>query len=148
MEKIGYIQKYFGKKVYLPKEKSVYKFSKSSIAKLKTCHPLLQVIAMVAIKEIDFVVVCGTRTKEEQAKAFAGGFSKVKYPNSKHNHLPSLAMDLAPYKDGGIPWNDSKAFDALAAIIVRIAKENATPLVWGGSWKKFPDKPHFELSIK
>ena len=154
---MGWVQKYFGIKVYFVKEDSMYKFSKASIAKLKTCHPLLQVIALEAIKEIDFVVIEGARTTAKQQEIYkigrrgVAGEKPVTWidgitKKSKHNHTPSLAMDLAPYIDRKIPWNDTKAFDALAAVIMRIAQENATPLVWGGSWKRFKDRPHFELS--
>jgi len=129
------------------------KFSKQSTAKLKTCHPLLAVIALEAIEEMDFVVLCGHRTPAEQQELYKQGRATkgrivthvdgIK-KKSKHNYLPSLAMDLAPYP---IDWNDLERFKKLADIIMRIAKENATPLEWGGAWK-MKDYPHFQLGIK
>ena len=72
-------------------------FSKTSLKRLETCHTHLQLIANEAIKYTDFSIVTGERTKEEQDDLFYRGFSKVKYPNSKHNTSPSLAVDIAPY---------------------------------------------------
>ena len=37
------------------------------------------------------------RTKTEQDELFAKGKTKLKYPESKHNRDPSLAIDIAPY---------------------------------------------------
>lgn len=130
-----------------------YKFSKRSIERLKTCHPLLAVIALEAIKEMDFVVICGHRTPEEQQALYAQGRTKAGRivtnidgvtKKSQHNLKPSLAMDLAPYP---IDWNDIERFKKLGALIKRIAKENATPISWGGSWK-MKDYPHFELKAR
>jgi peptidoglycan LD-endopeptidase CwlK len=127
------------------------KFSKKSLEKLATCNHLLQYVANKAIEEIDFVVVCGHRGKEEQNKAYAMNNSGLMYPHSKHNQLPSLAMDLAPCKvvDGKttIDWNDIKAFQDLAKIIKRIADDQHIPIEWGGDWRGRKDMPHFQLNL-
>jgi len=52
-------------------------------------------------------------------------------------------MDLAPFP---IDWNNLDRFAELAKVIKRIAKENNTPLEWGGDWKNFKDYPHFQLT--
>jgi len=54
-------------------------------------------------------------------------------------------MDLVPYKNGKLDWDDLGAFAALAKIIKRIADENKTPVTWGGSWRRYPDYPHWQL---
>jgi len=128
------------------------KFSEASKAKLKTCHINLQVILLEAIKEADFVILCGTRTVEEQQKLFAqgrtapgkivtwiDGVSK----KSNHNYSPSLAVDIAPYP---IDWESLQRFKDLAKIVKRIAMENSIELRWGGDWTKNKDYPHFELA--
>lgn len=124
-------------------------FSKKSLERLATCHDDLQVVCHAAIKEMDFMVVCGHRGEADQNKAFAEGKSKLKYPDSKHNKTPSLAVDLAPVKlvDGKtiIDWNDIEAFRKLAVILLHIAGGRGIPLIWGGHWVKFKDYPHFEL---
>lgn len=121
--------------------------SKNSIAKL---HPKLRAIVEEAIDEIDFKVLDSTRGRAAQTKAFMQGNSKAKFGQSAHNYVPAIAMDLfpAPYD-----WNNIAAFDRLAKVIMRIAKEHGTPIRWGGDWNMDGDKtksdawdkPHFEL---
>ncbi len=118
-------------------------FSKLSLERLATCHPLLQDVARAAIKRVDFLVACGRRGEQEQNEAFARGFSKLKFPNSKHNKTPSLAMDLVPWP---VDWNDVKRFEALAKIVKEEAAKLGVAISWGGDWKKFRDRPHYELS--
>ena len=65
------------------------KFSKISRQKLDTCDPRLIQICEAAIKRMDFAVICGHRDKKAQDEAFKGGFSKLKFPRSKHNKMPS-----------------------------------------------------------
>ncbi|MGN7774019.1 hypothetical protein [Phyllobacterium sp. 22552] len=65
-----------------------------------------------------------------------------------HNYVPAIAFDLfpAPYD-----WNNTKAFNDLADVVMRIAKAKGTPLRWGGDWNMDGnkttsdawDKPHF-----
>lgn len=73
------------------------KFSKRSLGNLASVDPRLVAIAEEVIKHFDFVVICGHRNKADQEKAYKGGFSKVRWPNSKHNKSPSLAIDCYPY---------------------------------------------------
>jgi peptidoglycan L-alanyl-D-glutamate endopeptidase CwlK len=56
------------------------------------------------ILEYDNTIVDGYRGKKEQNEAFERGDSQVKYPNSKHNSIPSEAVDSAPYEVNGIDW--------------------------------------------
>ena len=96
----------------------------------------------------DITILCGSRNKEEQDAAYAAGNSKLKYPNSKHNKTPSLAVDVAPYP---IDWKDIAAFKELGALVksvwstMSITEKAGYQLSWGGDWEKFKDMPHFEL---
>lgn len=133
-------------------EKGMYKFGQRSLDNLNTCHPLIQEILHEAIKITDFSVIKGYRGEEEQNKAFADGASKLKYPNSKHNTKPSLAVDIAPFP---IDWNDIERFAYLAGIIRGIAHEKGIRIRQGCDWgmdgnirspdQRFYDWPHFEL---
>lgn len=116
-------------------------FSKRSSEKLDTCHKDLILICSKAIEIYDFSVLCGYRNKEEQAEAFKKGYSKVNYPLSRHNHLPSNAIDLAPYP---IDFKDINRFYKLAGIIKAIAYLKGIKIKWGGEWT-FKDYPHFQL---
>lgn len=123
------------------------KFSDRSLARLNSCDVRIQNVLKEAIKYSDFTVLCGYRNKEEQDKAYAEGNSGVKFPNSKHNVLPSIAVDIAPYP---IDWADRVRFIQLAALVLEIASVQGVKLRWGGNWKtrgvsNLMDMPHFEL---
>ena len=95
----------------------MYTFGKSSTEKLLTCRNELQVVAHEAIKLVDFSIIHGYRTQEQQDLIYAQGLSKAKYPNSKHNTNPSDAFDFMPYP---VDWKDTKQFSYIAGIIVGI----------------------------
>lgn len=113
------------------------KFSKRSLTQLATCHPDLVRIAEELIKEMDVVVLCGHRGQKAQDDAFNRGTSKLRYPKSKHNKLPSLAMDLAPYP---INWEARAKFLDMRERVRAIAKRLGIPVRFI-SW----DLPHIEL---
>jgi len=81
----------------------MYKYSKSSLNKLKTCHDDLQEIFKDAIRIYDITVISGHRGKKGQNELYKEGFSRVKFPDSKHNRVPSRAIDAAPYP---VNWKD------------------------------------------
>ena len=125
-------------------------FGKSSRERLSQVHPDLVEVLEEAIKHYDFAILCGHRGKEEQDKAVAEGKSKSPWPTSKHNSLPSMAVDVAPYP---IDWSDSGAFGHLAGFIEAIALQKGVKIRWGGDWNRngrtkdesFMDLPHIEL---
>ena len=98
----------------------MYKFSKTSLSRLETCHPDLQVLCHEVIKYYDITVVCGHRGQAEQDYAYMTGKSKVKFPNSKHNGYPSMAVDLVSYEKSGVDWGDRQAI-YLAGWVMGIA---------------------------
>lgn len=125
-------------------------FSKASEDKLKTCHPDLQIILRTVIQDFDFSVIFGHRTKEEQDALFAQGrdmpgkiVTNKRFPDSKHNAMPSLAVDVAPYP---IDWDDENRFHELAGRILEAAALMAIVVIWGGNWKSPHDLGHFELA--
>lgn len=125
-------------------------FGATSLKKLSECHPDLQKVCRKAIEIMDFTVLCGHRGKADQDKAIEAGASKVKYPKSKHNLYPSVAVDLAPYP---VNWDDLYKFYLLAGVILAVAHSLDIKLRWGGdfnmNWdlgdQKFIDLPHFEV---
>lgn len=133
-----------------------HKFGRHSLARLSTCHQDLQHVLTEAIATgPDFTVLCGHRGKAEQDAACAAGLSKTPFPTSRHNSLPSMAVDIAPYP---VDWNDYDRFRALADHILLTAARLGVPLRWGGDWdgdgktrsdgdtdERFVDLPHFEL---
>ncbi|WKT59121.1 hypothetical protein Q2E61_09290 [Microbulbifer thermotolerans] len=127
-----------------------YSFGEVSQSKLATCHEDLQRLLNEAIKVVDFSVICGHRGEAEQTAAVRAGASKVQYPNSKHNSLPSLAVDIAPYP---IDWNNAERFAHLQGVVRGIAHVMGIKIRLGGDWdmdgditdQKFTDWPHIEL---
>jgi hypothetical protein len=130
----------------------MYSFGDSSQARLDTCHPLLQEICEEAIKYIDFSVICGHRTEEAQTQAVLDKASKVNFPDSKHNSMPSMAVDVAPYP---IDWDNNTRFAHLIGLIRGIAAMKGIKIRTGSDWDsdgditdhKFMDWPHFELIL-
>ena len=119
---------------------------------LDECHPMLQKLFEEAIKHYDCSITCGHRNKEDQDALFDQGRSQVRYPQGKHNHIPSLAVDVAPYP---IDYEDRERFYFLSGLIKGIAAMMDIPIRWGGDWdsdmefddQKFDDLPHFELNL-
>jgi hypothetical protein len=126
------------------------KFGKTSKKRLATCDQRLQDVFNEVVKTYDCSILCGTRSKEDQDKAYYDGRSKLKYPQSKHNTNPSIAVDVAPYP---INWNDLGGFYMFAGYVIRVAEEMGITLRYGGDWdgdkktvdQTFNDLPHFEL---
>ncbi len=124
-----------------------FQFGSRSVARLNLCHRDLQMLAeaVIEVSPEDITVVTGSRGEEAQDKAYNEGHSKVKYPHSMHNIQPSMAMDLAPWIDGKIPWEDIESFKRLGVLVKSEAKRLKINIRWGGDWVTFKDYPHFEL---
>ena len=103
----------------------------------------------------------GHRSTTRQKKLFDAGKSKIDGINrlGKHNHNPSLALDIASYVNGRISWDISTLFylgGIFRSVATRLLEEGAIlhALRWGGNWdgdgeiitdQRFVDLPHFEL---
>lgn len=127
-------------------------FGEISQKRLAECAKPLQDIANEVIKTFDFTILCGHRGELEQTKMLKEGKSTLSYPNSKHNQMPSIAIDVAPYP---IDWNDKERFFLLAGLFFATANAKGIVLRWGGDWncnwnfedQTFDDLPHFELVL-
>ena len=138
-----------------------YAYSETSLARLHTCHPDLVLIWTTLAKYVNCSVFCGHRTEEDQNSAHDAGLSQLRWPDSKHNAYPSMAIDSGPYfpELRNTNWDDYKAFAVFAGHVLLIARQlynegKIQHLVrWGGDWdmdgrtddQTFDDLPHFEL---
>jgi peptidoglycan L-alanyl-D-glutamate endopeptidase CwlK len=131
-----------------------YKFSDKSISKLSTCDVELQRLFREVIKHIDCTVIEGHRGEDKQDEYYRTGLSKVRYAGSKHNTMPSRAVDVAPYVVGvGIPWDDIEYFYNFAGFVKGVASQLGIKIRSGLDWdldnnlgdQTFMDGPHFEL---
>jgi hypothetical protein len=132
-------------------------FGKKSTNLLNTCDDRWIKILQEVVKYYDCTIITGHRGKEEQNKKYDEGISELRWPNSKHNTYPSLAVDVAPWpipKDWGEKeWKERTKFYELKAIIFYEAAKQGVKIRWGGDWNenydytdnKFDDLVHFEL---
>jgi peptidoglycan L-alanyl-D-glutamate endopeptidase CwlK len=103
------------------------------------------------VEVIDITVLVGHRTQADQDEAYNTKRSQLQWPDSKHNQLPSKAIDISPYP---IPkdW-DPKGFIYVAGVVKAEAHHMGLRVRWGGDWdedddltdNRFNDYVHFEL---
>ena len=131
-------------------------FSKVSKAKLATCHPELQLLFNEVIKTHDCTITQGFRGKFDQDLAFEHGFSKLRWPKSKHNRTPAMAADVIPWP---VDYNDRPRFIEFAKFVLVTAKQlkgngkMKFDVIWGGDFNNngnlsddtFCDYPHYQL---
>ena len=129
------------------------KFSATSKRRLASCDLRLQYLFNNIIREYDCTIIDGHRPKARQDRLFELGRSRARFPNSKHNSKPSMAVDVVPYIKGtGVSW-DSKQCAHFAGYVQAVASVLDTKIRWGGDWdgdhnlndQKFNDMVHFEL---
>src|SRR5688572_2260859 len=122
----------------------------SSERRLQQTHPALAaairgMITDLAAKGMVVEVVQGLRTFAEQDDLYAKGRTKpgaivTQARGGESNHNFGLAVDLCPFVDDKPDWNAPMSVWAAIG-----AAAEARGLEWGGSWKKFLDKPHVQL---
>jgi len=132
----------------------IFKWGKTSLRNYEQLSPGLKRVAtrVQGYGILDFSIIEAYRTRGEQNRYYDLGKTKVRWPHSKHNHLPSVAMDCAPYVAGKISWFKLHCC-ILAGLILAAAKEEGVKLRWGGNWdmddepitdQDFQDLVHFE----
>ena len=128
------------------------RWSKRSKKVWDTLDPRLQAMLNELLIRMDVSLTSGHRSESEQ-NALYPKFTKVKWPDSKHNTLPSLAVDVQPYP---LPTNKHELWAALgymAGLATLIAERQGTHLRWGGDWDRdgdltdnnFDDLFHLEI---
>ena len=132
-----------------------YKFGKRSTRELATLHEDLQLVLVEAIQIIDFSIMCGHRDERLQNLHFDQGRTKLKWPQSNHNAMPSQAVDIAPYP---INFRDNPKvlarFYMLMGMIYAISVRKKVKLRFGLDWssdfiftdQNFDDLVHIELA--
>jgi len=126
--------------------------------RLAECHPDIRRVIEAVDKVWPLNVSCGHRDKKVQDHAYMTGKSKLVWPMSNHNQLPSRAVDIQPTEvlpsgKATIDWNDTQRFCYLAGYVLATAHMLGVKMRWGGDWdmdterkdNKFNDLPHFEL---
>ncbi len=146
-----------------------YAYGKTSTRRLNSCDPRLQLIMNVVIKITDTSILEGERQEEKQDRYVALGYSKIKWPFSKHNvklmekthGAKSQACDAGPYP---IVWPNKKTrpdtytkdvgrWYMFCGIVKAVAHDLGIPVRLGCDWdndgsildQDFDDLPHIEL---
>ena len=148
-----------------------FKLSERSLGKLEGVNDSMKIVVMKAITltKIDFGVICGLRTQEEQEELVAKGASKT----MKSRHLTGDAVDLMCYLGSRGSW-ELNLYDDVADAMKKAAQDEGVGIRWGAAWqipdirewdgtmeeamtayidlrrsegrRPFIDAPHFELS--
>lgn len=149
-----------------------FAFGNRSLSILANCHPDIRRVAQRAIQisSIDFGVVQGRRTLDEQMRLYGKGrtaaqcramgvpeayaqprLAKVTWIDPrKGNHLSGRAIDVCPFIGGRFNWDDDGhlgAWPKIASAFKQAARELGVRISWGGDWVKSKDRPHFEVVV-
>ena len=110
-----------------------FKLSQRSLDKLEGVDSNLVDVTKRAIEltKVDFGVIYGMRTEEEQAKLVASGKSQT----MKSNHLIGRAVDLMAYVDGKGCW-ELNVYDDLCDAMKAAAEELDVAVKWGAAWSE------------
>lgn len=99
----------------------------------QNCRKMIE----IAAKDGYAILVTGTvRDKEYQEYVYKTGYSKAKTP-SFHADYAGLAFDICKNVKGE-EYSDGEFWKYCGALGKKIG------FSWGGDWKGFPDKPHFQ----
>jgi peptidoglycan LD-endopeptidase CwlK len=108
-----------------------FKLSQRSLDKMNGVDERLVAVAKLAIQRtsVDFGVICGLRTIEEQRELVAKGASKT----MASKHLDGNAIDLMAYIGSRGSW-ELKLYDKIGDAMIDAAKEVGVGLRWGAAW--------------
>ena len=108
-----------------------FKLSKRSLAKLEGVDDRMVRVVKTAItvSKIDFGVIQGLRTIEEQKELVAKGASQT----MKSKHLDGLAVDVMAYIGSRGSW-ELKLYDDIADAFKIAAEEEDVVPRWGALW--------------
>ena len=149
---------------------SYYELSKRSLERLEGVDARLVSVVKRAIQvtRVDFGVIQGLRTPEEQKKMYSRGVSRT----MKSKHLTGHAVDLMVYVGSRGSW-ELNLYDDVADAMKLAATQQGVSIRWGAAWnvhdltdwcesceeamhyyvdtrraqgrRPFIDAPHFEL---
>jgi len=108
-----------------------FKLSQRSLDKLEGVDERLVAVVKyaIAVTKIDFGVICGLRTIEEQRELVASGASQTM--NSKH--IGGNAVDLMAYIGSRASW-ETNVYDEIADAVKEGAQQVGVPIRWGAAW--------------
>ena len=124
----------------------MFKFSKKSLAILKTVDKSLQDLMneVIKVSKIDIGIIAGYRTAEEQNYIFNSGASQCDGYVKKSKHQKKQAIDFVCYKNNKVVY-DIKYYYYVVGLIEQIARQ-LNIKIQSGIWWSFEDGGHVELN--
>jgi len=121
-----------------------FKLSQRSIDRLEPVKPELfdVVLEAISLTKVDFGVICGLRTEEEQRALVEKGASQT----MKSKHLTGDAVDLMAYIGGRGTW-ELNVYDDIAEAMREAARNQGVRIRWGAAWT-VPDIAEWNLSME
>lgn len=121
-----------------------FKLSTRSLSRLEPVKPELfdVVLEAITLTKVDFGVICGLRTEEEQRALVDKGASQT----MKSKHLTGDAVDLMAYIGGRGTW-ELNVYDDIAEAMREAAKNQGVRIRWGAAWT-VPDIAEWNLSME
>ena len=121
-----------------------FKLSERSLRRLEPVKPELFDVVMEAIEltKVDFGVICGLRTEEEQKLLVEKGVSQT----MKSKHLTGDAVDLMAYIGSRGTW-ELNVYDDVAEAMREAAKNQGVRIRWGAAWT-VPNIADWNLSME
>lgn len=118
----------------------MYKLGSASKSNLVGVNYELKEVVELAIQltSVDFSVVDGLRTEEEQEELVRQGKSWT----MKSYHLTGNAVDIYPWVSGKTS-HDSKHYKEVAKAMFKASQLLCVEIEWGGLWGT-EDKPHWQ----
>lgn len=123
-----------------------------SLKNLGTCESELQRLFLEVCKFEECKVLCGFRDEEAQNGLFTTGMSEKRFPKSKHNVFPSLAVDVIPYNSQA-PTPSRERLNYFGGYVKGVADQLGIKISWGPFSLYFDESgnyspySHFELVI-
>lgn len=111
-------------------------------------HPKIRCATKNFINEVEKTmgiklrIIQGYRTYAEQDALYKQRPKVTNAKGGESNHNFGLAIDVAEIKNGSIDWAEQ---EIVLPKIAPIGKKWG--FEWGGEWKSFVDKPHFEMTF-
>lgn len=131
-----------------------YRYSARSLSRLHTCDPDLVLLFLEVLSDpdcpSDITILEGHRGESRQDEMYRTGKSQLRWPRSRHNSTPSMAVDAAPYVDGAVSWSWPHYWPLVAFVKSKWDELSAAGrvsgrLVCGADWTSFPDGPHYQI---
>lgn len=130
-------------------------WSRVSKERLDTCTAEVQWLMTTIRDEVaDISILSGHRDEATQNSLYPK-YTKLRFPDGKHNKLPSEAVDFNVYPK---PDTKAKQWAALAYVAgraIEIGKRRGLTVRWGGDWdgdgdltdQNFDDLFHLEVTL-